>query len=124
MAKPKSPSKRTKRTTNPANEFEAVTVAAPTDGEAVLSPSVEATAPKTVEEAAPKADGAARKIDGKADGKKSDSRGTVVPINLEDEIRRRAYELAEERGFQGGSETEDWLRAEREVLQRYRQHSA
>lgn len=124
MAKPKSPSKRTKRTINPASEFEAVTVAAPTDGEAVLSPSVEATAPKTAEEAAPKSDGAARKLDGKMDGKKSDSRGTVVPINLEDEIRRRAYELAEERGFQGGGETEDWLRAEREVLQRYRQHSA
>ncbi len=55
---------------------------------------------------------------------KADSRGTVVPINLEDEIRRRAYELAERRGFQGGSETEDWLAAEREVLQRYRQQSA
>jgi Protein of unknown function (DUF2934) len=55
---------------------------------------------------------------------KSDSRPHVVPINVEDEIRRRAYELAEQRGFSGGHETEDWLRAEREVLQRYRQQSA
>jgi len=55
---------------------------------------------------------------------KSDSRPHVVPINLEDEIRRRAYELAEQRGFSGGHETDDWLKAEREVLQRYRQQSA
>lgn len=55
---------------------------------------------------------------------KSDSRPHVVPINLEDEIRRRAYELSERRGFSGGHETEDWLTAEREVLQRYRQQSA
>jgi hypothetical protein len=55
---------------------------------------------------------------------KSDSRPHVVPINLEDEVRRRAYELAEQRGFSDGHETEDWLTAEREVLQRYRQQSA
>ena len=55
---------------------------------------------------------------------KNDSRNNVVPMNLEDEIRRRAYELAQQRGFEGGSETEDWLAAEREVLQRYRQQSA
>jgi hypothetical protein len=44
-----------------------------------------------------------------------------VPINLEDEIRRRAYKLSQHRGFASGHETEDWLRAENEVLQRYRQ---
>ena len=55
---------------------------------------------------------------------KPDSRANVVPMNLEDEIRRRAYELAKQRGFEGGSATEDWLTAEREVLQRYRQQSA
>ena len=55
---------------------------------------------------------------------KSDARPNVVPINMEEEIRRRAYELAERRGFSGGHETEDWLTAEREVLQRYRQQSA
>jgi hypothetical protein len=52
---------------------------------------------------------------------KTDSRASVVPINLEDEIRRRAYELSQHRGFASGHETEDWLRAENEVLQRYRQ---
>jgi len=60
----------------------------------------------------------------KLEAKKNDSRTNVVPINLEDEIRRRAYELAEQRGFQGGSDTDDWLTAEREVLERYHQQSA
>jgi hypothetical protein len=55
---------------------------------------------------------------------KPDSRANVVPMNLEDEIRRRAYELAKQRGFEGGSATEDWLAAEREILRRYRQQSA
>ncbi|MBZ5679989.1 MAG: DUF2934 domain-containing protein [Acidobacteriia bacterium] len=55
---------------------------------------------------------------------KGDSRPNLVPINLDDEIRRRAYELSERRGFESGHETEDWLSAEHEVLQRYRQQSA
>ncbi len=55
---------------------------------------------------------------------KTESRATVMPINMEEEIRRRAYELSERRGFTSGHETEDWLVAESEVLQRYRQHSA
>jgi hypothetical protein len=55
---------------------------------------------------------------------KNESRKNVVPINLEDEIRRRAYEIYEQRGTGSGSEAEDWLAAEREVRQRYRQQSA
>jgi hypothetical protein len=55
---------------------------------------------------------------------KNDSRKNVVPINLEDEIRRRAYELFQHRGSGSGGEAEDWLTAEREVRQRYRQQSA
>jgi hypothetical protein len=43
----------------------------------------------------------------------------VVPINLEDEIRRRAYELYQQRGSAPGSEAEDWFTAEREVRERY-----
>jgi hypothetical protein len=45
----------------------------------------------------------------------------IVPINLEDEIRRRAYEIYEERGRTPGDQHDDWLRAEREVLARYQQ---
>lgn len=48
----------------------------------------------------------------------------LLPINLEEEIRRRAYELYLQRGPASGSEAEDWLTAEREVRQRYRQQSA
>lgn len=55
---------------------------------------------------------------------KTDSRKNLVPINLEDEVRRRAYELYQQRGSEGGSEADDWLTAEREVRQRYRQQSA
>ena len=57
---------------------------------------------------------------------KNESRkNVVVPIKLEDEIRRRAHELYVQRGSVSGSEAEDWLTAEREVRQRYqKQHSA
>jgi hypothetical protein len=48
----------------------------------------------------------------------------VVPINVEDEIRRRAYELYQQRGAKPGSEREDWLAAEREVKQRYHQQQS
>jgi Arc/MetJ family transcription regulator len=50
-----------------------------------------------------------------------DTKKNVVPINLEDEIRLRAYELYQERAGAPGTEKEDWLRAEREVLARYLQ---
>jgi len=55
---------------------------------------------------------------------KSETRANLVPINLDDEIRRLAYLLSERRGFEAGHESEDWLAAEREVRQRYRQQSA
>jgi hypothetical protein len=48
----------------------------------------------------------------------------LVPINLEDEIRRRAYELYQQRAPGTGSEADDWFTAEREVMQRYHQQSA
>ena len=41
-----------------------------------------------------------------------------APIDLEAQIRQRAYELYEERGRTPGQENEDWLRAEREILAR------
>ncbi|MFZ0318514.1 MAG: DUF2934 domain-containing protein [Candidatus Sulfotelmatobacter sp.] len=56
--------------------------------------------------------------------RKTEPRKNVVPINLEDEIRRRAYELYQQREPGAGSDAEDWLTAEREVMQRYHQRSA
>jgi hypothetical protein len=38
------------------------------------------------------------------------------PIETEDEIRRRAYELYEQRGRADGYELDDWVQAEEEVL--------
>ena len=38
-------------------------------------------------------------------------------FSLEERIQRRAYELYVERGNQSGSELDDWLQAEEEVLQ-------
>jgi hypothetical protein len=46
-------------------------------------------------------------------------RPRLVPINLDDEIRRRAYEIYLERGCTPGDEHEDWLTAEREIRARY-----
>lgn len=55
---------------------------------------------------------------------KTESRSNLVPINLEDEIRQLAYLFSERRGFTPGHETEDWLAAEHEVMQRYHHASA
>ncbi|MFZ1132792.1 MAG: DUF2934 domain-containing protein [Terriglobales bacterium] len=58
----------------------------------------------------------------------------IAPVNVEEEIRRRAYELYLERratagGDSGnsGNKDQDWLIAEREILSRHgshHQHSA
>ena len=46
-----------------------------------------------------------------------------LPVNLEDEIRRRAYELYLQRATTAssgnGDENQDWLMAEREILSRH-----
>jgi hypothetical protein len=55
---------------------------------------------------------------------RTEGRANLVPINLDDEIRRLAYLLSERRGFEPGHESEDWFAAEREIRQRYRQQSA
>ena len=57
--------------------------------------------------------------------RKPEPRSNVLPINVEEEIRRRAYELYAQRGYSSGHEKDDWLVAEQEVMQRYhQQHSA
>ncbi len=44
---------------------------------------------------------------------------TVEPVDMQDAIRARAYELFAERGYEHGHDREDWLRAESEVLSRF-----
>lgn len=60
----------------------------------------------------------------RSEPRKNGAAPNLLPINLDDEIRRRAYELYQQRGTASGSEAEDWLTAEREVKQRYHQQSA
>jgi hypothetical protein len=40
---------------------------------------------------------------------------STEPQNLEEDIRRRAYELYEARGREDGHELEDWIRAKEEI---------
>jgi len=51
----------------------------------------------------------------------SPSNGHGDAVELQDEIRRRAYELYQERGCEPGHEVEDWFEAERQVMARLQQ---
>jgi Protein of unknown function (DUF2934) len=44
--------------------------------------------------------------------------------DLQDQIRRRAYELYEQRGSNDGHEVSDWLQAEAEVAQKKLENAA
>jgi hypothetical protein len=49
----------------------------------------------------------------------SNGSGSASPnLELESEIRVRAYEIYAQRGYTNGREAEDWLEAEREVKAR------
>lgn len=51
--------------------------------------------------------------------------GNFPSADLESEIRVRAYQLYERRGYTDGRPEEDWFQAEREVLARHGQaHTA
>jgi hypothetical protein len=50
--------------------------------------------------------------------------GTQAHPGIEEEIRRRAYELYEERGRQEGFHEEDWARAETEILSRHQREKS
>jgi hypothetical protein len=43
---------------------------------------------------------------------------TLESIELEEQIRLRAYKLYEQRGREDGHDLEDWLRAESEVTEK------
>jgi hypothetical protein len=52
----------------------------------------------------------------KSKSRKPRSPKPVQPNDIEESIRRRAYELYEQRGRIDGSVLDDWLEAEREIL--------
>ena len=64
-------------------------------------------------------------VQGALEVRKDGKPSNVVPINLEEEIRRRAYELYLERqaatGTESGNPNQDWLIAEREIRSRHSQ---
>ena len=113
MAKPRVP----KKVTNETNVMPAVEAAsndiaaAKTNGS---STTLNGLAAKAVR----------KKATPKPEIVKTEPRANLVPINLEDEIRRLAYLMSERRGFEPGHEAEDWLAAEREIRQRYHPQSA
>ena len=101
MAKPRLPKKNTVNETSQPNPVSPVSSSAAVAAAPALAPTTRK--PEII---------------------KTDGRANLVPINLEDEIRRLAYLYSERRGFEPGHETEDWLSAEYEVRQRYHQQSA
>ena len=114
MPKPKTPrttnGKTTTKTTSAVPEVQlASNPEAVTPAIAIAEPVKEVAKTVTMESARPEVKAA----------KRAESRKNVFPINLDEEIRRRAYELSEQRGFVPGHETEDWLVAEHEILARY-----
>ena len=48
----------------------------------------------------------------------------ATQIDLETQIRLRAYQLYEERGCTPGQQDDDWLRAEQEIRAHLGQHNA
>ena len=56
-----------------------------------------------------------------ADTKSSEVR---TPVDVDGQIRDRAFELYQQRGREGGHALEDWLQAEAEVLQNKPKDSA
>ena len=100
------------------------------DIEQAFPPSNESTVSNPVENlaegvaAARPVPGVAKPRNGRNIRKPEIVRANLVPIDLDDEIRCLAYLPSERRGFEPGHETEDWLNAEREVLERYHQQRA
>jgi Protein of unknown function (DUF2934) len=115
MAKPKSPKKSngTKPTVTPTT---------PVYDTNLTSAEAMAAAPAAGTNGNKKT--GAKKAAHKPELVRNESRASVVPINLDEEIRRFAYLLSERRGFEPGHEAEDWLAAENEVRQRYHQQGA
>ena len=117
MAKPRFPKKNNEVKEAPTNNALPQSDASALPGNG--SPAVAVAGTQTTA-AAPEA----RKTTRKPEIVRNDVRANLVPINVEEEVRRLAYLLAERRGFEPGHEAEDWVTAEREVRQRYRQQSA
>jgi Protein of unknown function (DUF2934) len=120
MAKPRSP----KKTTGSKEIITPTSVALPVSDTSVTPAEAIAAAPVPQAGTNGTKKAGTKKAAPKPEIVRSDPRATVVPINLDEEIRRFAYLLSERRGFEPGHEAEDWLAAENEIRQRYHQQGA
>lgn len=48
--------------------------------------------------------------------------GAFTPAELESEIRLRAYEIYEQRGYTNGRADQDWFEAEQQILAQHAKH--
>jgi hypothetical protein len=112
MAKPRAPRKKSNGNEILPNNA-AMTEPNPGNGSETLTAATPAQAENT------EMKNTVKKAIRKPEIVKTEPRSNLVPINMEDEIRRLAYLMSERRGFTPGHETEDWLAAEHEVLERY-----
>lgn len=126
MAKPRTPKK-----TNGKETFTPTSVARPVDTSVTPAEAIAAAPATGINGAGIIGTGingtkktGAKKAAPRPEIVRNDSRANIVPINLDEEIRRFAYLLSERRGFEPGHEAEDWLAAENEIRQRYHQQGA
>jgi hypothetical protein len=56
-----------------------------------------------------------REFGTKSNSREQSAQPVKTPMDAEEHVRRRAYELYEERGKVDGFEVEDWLQAEAEL---------
>ena len=77
-----------------------------------------AKTPRTPKTKAEKADNKVLQMPETLAAANGNGNGSHAPADIEAEIRRRAYELYESRGYGDGQAEQDWIQAEREVLAR------
>jgi len=47
----------------------------------------------------------------------TETRATESPVDIQEQVRRRAFDLYEQRGRKDGHDLDDWLQAESELVQ-------
>ena len=83
-----------------------------------------ARTPRTPKPKAEKIDNKVLQMPESAVAANGNGNGNHSAVDVESEIRRRAYELYESRGYVDGQAEEDWIQAEREVRARQQKHTA
>ena len=48
----------------------------------------------------------------------TETRATESPVDIQEQVRRRAFDLYEQRGREDGHDLYDWLQAESELVQK------